>query len=443
MIRSNLYTFIHCACFLLVSVGVTAGNLTKPESASDTLCCEPLLLHFRFDRSLVEYDYMDNPHTLAAFSTLFADSLSTAQIDTVTITSYASPEGDTHYNFRLAHRRAVAVKGYLLWKYPHLDQYRILILPQGEDWTGLRRLIEADTSVPDREDALGILDKVSDTSHYKVLLRRLNEGRAYRYINKYLLPQLRNAAVCTVRMKQQPEEQVSGLDTEEKCTGDLKMADCIRMADTLKVDDTTLFNRIGKVGISSSYASRPLLSVKTNLLSLTGITPEGGLASFRPNLALEFFFARHWSVTASAEYSYWKGGKNKEFWGISGYSLEPRFWLAGNNRYRWFYVGIYAQTGDFDHQPYPAVVTNGAQAGTNATGTYLSTGLSLGVYVPLTRHLGLEAGLRAGYRQASGSAYDYEIPYYYYHHDLSSTRWGITGLNLNLSYRWWTQSKKR
>ena len=97
MIRSNLYTFIHCACFLLVSVGVTAGNLTKPESASDTFCCEPLLLHFRFDRSLVEYDYMDNPHTLAAFSTLFADSLSTAQIDTVTITSYASPEGDTQY----------------------------------------------------------------------------------------------------------------------------------------------------------------------------------------------------------------------------------------------------------------------------------------------------------------------------------------------------------
>ena len=65
------------------------------------------------------------------------------------------------------------------------------------------------------------------------------------------------------------------------------------------------------------------------------------------------------------------------------------------------------------------------------------------MYVPLTRHLGLEAGLRAGYRQASGSAYDYEIPYYYYHHDLSSTRWGITGLNLSLSYRWWTQSKKR
>lgn len=71
-------------------------------------------------------------------------------------------------------------------------------------------------------------------------------------------------------------------------------------------------------------------------------------------------FTLQWEEVTSLKIR--RGGKNKEFWGISGYSLEPRFWLAGNNRYRWFYVGIYAQTGDFDHQPYPAVVTNGAQA---------------------------------------------------------------------------------
>ena len=253
------------------------------------------------------------------------------------------------------------------------------------------------------------------------------------YINKYLLPQLRNAAVCTVRMKQQPEEQVSGLDTEEKCTGDLKIADCIRMADTLKVDDTTLFNRIGKVGISSSYASRPLLSVKTNLLSLTGITPEGGLASFRPNLALEFFFARYWSVTASAEYSYWKGGKNKEFWGISGYSLEPRLWLKGDGRYRWFYLGVYGQSGDFDYRPSPAGDTDAT--GRSRTGRYRHAGLSAGVYVPLSRHWGIEAGVRGGYLHSSAKAYDNEPPHAYYHHPASFVRWGLTGINLGLGYR--------
>lgn len=99
---------------------------------------------------------------LPVSAALFTDSLSTPGIDTVTIFSYASPEGDARHNFALARQRAIAVKGYLLWKYPHLNRERLLIEPVGEDWLKLRELVVADNSVPDRGEVLHLLDEIPD-----------------------------------------------------------------------------------------------------------------------------------------------------------------------------------------------------------------------------------------------------------------------------------------
>lgn len=453
--KKCLLIFFSSLCFMLspiYSMDVSSREIVL--HTADSLCRQPLLLFFRFDRSLVEYDYMDNPHTLEGFHILFSDSLSATCIDTITITSYASPEGDARYNNHLARRRAVAVKGYLLWKYPYLDQHRILIRPLGEDWTGLRQLVEEDTDVPDREEVFRILDEISDTERCKVLLRKLNCGYAYRYINKNLLPKLRNAAVCMVRMKDKTAQR--GLVNDYL---PLQVDDRSQVDDRLQVDDSSLLQvmqttncrgekssaRIHSPFISPvvpgpSYRERPLVSLKTNLLSWAGLTSEGKVASFRPNLALELFFARCWSLSASGEYSRWQGGKADHFWGISGYSLEPRFWLLGDGTYRWLYLGAYGQLGDFDYQPRSG--GDADRSGSCVTGTYWSAGLSLGLYLRFSRHWGLEAGIRGGYRDASGKTYDYEPPHAYYNQDSPVNRWGVTGLNFSLTYRWWYKTKR-
>lgn len=431
-------------CILLLTVVSVQAAPFSPE-ACDSLCRTPLLLHFRFDRSLVEYDYMDNPRTLEEFDRLFSDSVSVSRIDTLVIASYSSPDGNSYYNQRLAYRRAVAVKGYLIWKYPGLDQYRILIRPQGEDWAGLRRLVEADNAVPGREDVLSILDKMTDADRRKALLRQLNRGNAYQYIYKRLLPKLRNAAVCTVYLKKtEPVKQETACaDSSNTSLKDSLSAEKERALyskeEQMDEENTSATNaNVTSVPADIPVAARrPIIALKTNLLTWAGLTPEGKLAAFRPNLAAEVFFARCWSVEASAAYSHWKGGKGNQFWGLSGYSLEPRFWLNGDGTYRWLYLGAYGQLGDFDHRPYPA--DDRKIEGVSTTGSYWSSGLSLGIYLPLTRHLGLEAGLRGGYRHADCKAYDYEPAHDYYHHDFTSNRWGITGFNFSVTYRWLTK----
>ena len=67
---------------------------------------------------MVDYGYRDNNRILAAMHKIFADSLCVSRIDSVCIQAFSSPEGDADYNRRLALRRAQAVKGYLVWKYP-------------------------------------------------------------------------------------------------------------------------------------------------------------------------------------------------------------------------------------------------------------------------------------------------------------------------------------
>lgn len=441
------------SCLLSLPVWCQPCPASSSSCVGDSLCGKPFFLHFRFDRSLVDYGYMQNARTLLEFESLFSDSLFVSLIDTVRVTAFASPDGDSRYNFRLSHRRAVAVKGYLVWKFPLLDQYRILVRSQGEDWAGLRELVATDSALPNRDEVLSILDKEPDTELRKVLLRRLNQGRAYRYINKYLLPKLRNAAVCTVRMKQHVEN--APFAAAVRLPADVRATDSSGVAedpaaDSLSniaeqpIDNVAAASSATSVTAASPSSGRPLLSLKTNLLTWAGILPDGKSGSFRPNLAAEVFFARRWSLQASAEYSHWQGGKGNKFWGISGYSLEPRFWFKGNNSYRRLYLGAYGQLGDYDYRPNPEgdntseATTSGNPVtyGLSRTGTYWSTGLSLGVYVPLTRHFGLEAGIRGGYRKTSGTGYDHEPPHAYYHHEASGARWGITGLNLSFSYRW-------
>nr|WP_302831600.1 DUF3575 domain-containing protein [uncultured Bacteroides sp.] len=440
-------TRIFLTVYILLLPFISAQSAPLSSQGCDSLCHKPLLLHFRFDRSLVEYDYMDNPRTLKEFYMLFSDSFIVSRIDTMVITSYSSPDGDSFYNRRLAYQRAMAVKGYLIWKYPLLDQYRILIHPQGEDWNGLRQLVETDEAIPSRKEVLDILDKVADREQRKVLLRRLNHGSAYQYIHKHLLPELRNAAVCTVQLKKQ--ESLPGSAGKKELTLEVetgKTPVVVQSDDLLRQSEDSLSAQTiqevapvvnDKESIPAVSHRRPVVALKTNLLTWAGITSDGKLSAFRPNLAAEVFFARRWSLGASASYSYWKGGKGNNFRGVSEYSIESRFWLWGDGAYRWLYLGAYGQSGDFDYRSRQEgdVMIEGA----SSTGTYWSTGLSLGIYFPLNRHWGVEAGLRGGYRKASAKAYDYEPAHNYYHHDFSSTHWGITGLNFSLTYRWLTK----
>ncbi len=173
-----------------------------------------------------------------------------------------------------------------------------------------------------------------------------------------------------------------------------------------------------------------LFGIKTNLFYWAGITPELKHRDFIPNIELEWYFNRHWSLNVDGAYVYTHNYNNdQEQWGVSSIAMEPRFWLNGSNCFTGIYVGVYGLIGQFD-------VKLNTISEYGHTGDFHEGGISLGYYLPLSSRWGIEVGGRFGYRAVRGDIYRYVYPVHFYY-DSSYTQNGLklTGIRLLLTYR--------
>lgn len=77
-------------------------------------------------------------------------TLQGVKINSMTISSYASPEGGWRYNFDLSERRAASLLGWLRRNHD-LPGMALSARGFGEDWTGFEALLREDTGMADAE----------------------------------------------------------------------------------------------------------------------------------------------------------------------------------------------------------------------------------------------------------------------------------------------------
>ncbi len=75
------------------------------------------------------------------------------------ITGYASPEAPMAYNQALSERRAQALADYIAEGYPDLDRSLWHVEGRGEDWEGLRRVVEQYPNLLKQDEVLRIIDQ--------------------------------------------------------------------------------------------------------------------------------------------------------------------------------------------------------------------------------------------------------------------------------------------
>lgn len=165
---------------------------------------------------------------------------------------------------------------------------------------------------------------------------------------------------------------------------------------------------------------RPLVSVKTNLAYWAAVAA---------NVELEFYFAKRWSAAVEGVYTDWNMNLYKKHYAVNEISPEIRYWTSRREgQYRGFYIGVYGHVGQFDY-----MFKNEA---TGNTGDYYGGGISLGGYLPFTRHFGMELGLRGGFIHAGDfDRYYYDAPHYMYRSSHSANYIGLTGAKVSLVYR--------
>lgn len=154
---------------------------------------------FRVSHTVLDPDLHANRRILeeivAAVDTLLARG--DRRLSEIEIYGFASPEGSSQLNERLAAGRAEALRRYVQSEVPGLADDRFRLVNGEENWEGLRRLV-AESSMPDREEVLALLDTVPVESGLKQRLMALHGGTTYRYMLREFYPHLRNACYVSV-----------------------------------------------------------------------------------------------------------------------------------------------------------------------------------------------------------------------------------------------------
>lgn len=402
-------TILCCLLFALAVAGYAQNHRTQsgktPEGTARELPTRSFLLFFHPGNSLVDSEYRNNRETLHWLERLLSDSLRAGCIDSLTLRSFTSPQGNRLYNRGLSRERLTALKKHLTRAYPKFNAGPAQYLAEGENWQKLHRMIIRDTLLPFREEMLQIIERNGYTDRCKVILRKLENGRPYRTIYKQLYP-LCDVSVITVRMKpgnlqawinpafgtSSSEEQQERRDTTNTCNGTVyskpdpitsaaSTAGAFSAASSFAVSSAAVFTAV------PSSARRPLFSVKTNLLFD---------AALMPNIELEVPIGKRWSLNGEYMFPWWLLKEDKYSLEILAGGLEARCWLGrrknsrhpeGRDVLAGHFFGLYAGGGKYDLQ----WEERGYQGE-----FFIAAGVSYGYSARIARHLRLEFNIGVG-----------------------------------------------
>lgn len=129
-------------------------------------------------------------------------------VTSVAIKGYASPEGSLANNERLAKGRTEALKAYVMDLYSFPSDF-VKTTWEAEDWAGLRQAVEADSTLPDRDALLRIIDETSLGPDAREARMRADFPETYRTLLANVYPSLRHSdyrVAYTIRAFTSPDE---------------------------------------------------------------------------------------------------------------------------------------------------------------------------------------------------------------------------------------------
>lgn len=278
------------------------------------------------------------------------------------------------------------MREFLRQRYPYVDAENIKLTSEGEDWSELRKLVASDSDLPDREEVLMLIDYHRDNIvKRKELLQKLNQGMAYRYIVRNVLPKLRRAEITVVRKVPEmeknifePVSSVSGLFVS-------KQEEALPSDQPDKPEGESKESMAYEVVVSEAEGpveSKTVLAVKNNLLYDLALAP---------NLEVEIPVGKRWSLNAEYKCPWWLNSKHDFCYQLLSGGVEGRCWLGNRqkrNRLTGHFVGLYAEGGIYDFQ----------WKGDGYRGDYYgAAGVTYGYARQLARHLSLEFSFGIGY----------------------------------------------
>lgn len=348
-------------------------------------------IRFRQSKHRLDPDFAGNLKTLRQLADTLGALLNSGHVlEEVTLRGAASPEGPASFNLPLSQRRARAI---LDWLAPGVAIPDSLLTMQavGRDWASLKEAVEADPSVPCRPEVLSLLDSIiADGGYVPGQLQSLKElagGRPYTYLYSNIFPALRNTRLLfrlrPLRLPLPvPEEFV--LSVPVSAAGALAS-----LPEPVPLGEWE----------APAGSRRFIMGVRTNLLHD---------AAALPDLGLEFWLGKRWSLAADWTYGWWTDDARHRYWRAYGGAVTLRRWLGrtkvnasqsdrAHKPLRGHHVGLYAGMFTFDFELGGTGRMGGLPGGTLWDRAMLQAGVEYGYSLPIASHINLDFSIGLGY----------------------------------------------
>lgn len=424
----------HLIIFLLsVTLAATAFAQQAPADSAK--------VYFRLGHRQYDPAFNSNGSSMQHFLDEVRRQNAAENIESITVRSYASPDGTNAANQRLAKNRCTAITDYLIAE-TGVDPSLIQSHAEGIAWEELRRMVDSDNRVPWREEVLQVLDNtplwIVDANGKivggrKKSLMDLRGGVPYNWLYANIFPQLRNAVAVSLHVKNPepalPEPQPTPQPKPEP----------IQEAEPVTVEETATAEQSDEYGTQpeESDTSEPVtdttphdpwhrMAIKTNLIYD---------ALLMPSLEVEYRFNNRWTVNAEAGVAWWKNDPEHKYYQIMNLSGEGRYWFKNYNNRPWHghYVGLFGGGGKYD-------LENG---GRGYMGEMGYTGVSYGFMFPVSRCISFEAGIGVGYLYTRYKEYIPLDGHYPYQQTSRTNYFGPLKLKFALVWRFWDINKPK
>lgn len=376
VIRANIGCIVlACLLSLFVSEAVQAQTIRK----------DSVKIYFRQGYSVLDKSIRDNNAALdrIADSLRYSNTDSVYRLEKVLVVGGASPEGTIKLNHRLSRKRADVLFDYLS-RYGTLPDSLTTFNFLGRDWYGLVDLVEADDNVPYKEETLDFLgditsrleggEKLSDNNVGR--LSRFKGGAPYRYMYHNLFPELRASRVYLwYRREWNPISVPSGI-----FVSDMDFAKPPQL-----VFEPLHFE-------PKPAAPKPFyMAVKTNMLYD---------ALLVPNIGVEFYLGKNWSIAGDWMYAWWKKDRIQWYWRTYGGGLTVRKWFgkkADEKPLTGHHLGIYGQALTYDIEMGNRGYIGGVPGGDLFDKANFTAGVEYGYSLPIRSRLNIDFTLGIGY----------------------------------------------
>lgn len=246
---------------------------------------------FRVSHSVLDASFGDNAQRLAEITSFLNEVKGDSTLDLVEVAfcGSASPEGSIALNRRLAAKRRAALEDYVRRRV-ELPDSLVRRIDNVIAWERLTRLVEQ-SDMAGREEVLDVLRNEPEftfdrrgalVDSRKKHLMDLHGGRSWHYMLRHFYPELRNASAVIITVR----EVVSPVEPEPVAEVDIVTPPPPAPVDT-----------VVPAPVVEPEPKKPFyMAVKTNMLyDLLAV----------PNLGVEFYLGKGWSVSGNWIYGWW------------------------------------------------------------------------------------------------------------------------------------------